>query len=908
MDKQVVSPARDLPVIDDAGGWHARSPEDALSGLGSQPAGLTAAEAGRRLQRYGANDLPEPPRKPALLRFLAQFNNALIYFLLSAAVAALLLGHPVDAVVILAVVLANAVVGFVQEGKAEQSLDAIRGLIAPHAVVLRDGERAEIAAREVVPGDVVLLEAGDQVPADLRLLQTRHLVVDEAILTGESVAAEKGVEPVAPGAGIGDRSDMVFSGTMVATGQGQGVVVATGPAAEIGRISTMIGTVEEVTTPLLQKINAFGRQFTLVALLGALVLFLYTTMIGGFGWEEALLVCVALAVGVVPEGLPAVITITLAIGVRRMAARNAIIRKLPAVETLGATRTICSDKTGTLTMNEMMVSTLLTPAGSWQVEGAGYAPEGRFLKDGAPVHPTAAMDLIRAGLMANDGRLIHRDGRWQVAGDPMDGALVALAAKAGLDDAARAAEPTVDTIPFDAAHRFLAVLNDTPEGRVIRVKGAPEALIAMCDRDAEGPLDPALWQERIAGLADEGQRVLGFAERRAELSRLTMDDMAAGFTFLGIAGFIDPPRPEALAAVAECRSAGIQVKMITGDHVLTARAIAGQLGLADDPLAITGAEVEKLDDAALRPVAERTTVFARTSPEQKLRIVRALQAEGEVVAMTGDGVNDAPALKQADVGIAMGRKGTEAARQAAEMVLTDDNFATIVAAVKEGRTVFDNIRKVISWTIPTNGGEAMAVIVAILLAVPMPMSAVQILWINLVLSATLGLVLAFEPPEADVMQRAPRPAQAALLTPFMVWRVVFVSVLFTIGVFAIVAWGAGRGYDLAHQRTLAVNAIVVMEIFYLFNVRYMHVRSLHLTGFKGTPAVLFAIGVVVAAQLAFTYLPLLQSIFDSRPLSIVDGLVVVGFGIAVLVICEIEKQIFLHTGLMARMEDQARAI
>ncbi|KFI25526.1 carbonate dehydratase [Haematobacter missouriensis] len=904
MQIQTSKPAPSLDQTDASDDpWHALTAEAAAGRLGAGTEGLASAEAAERLTRYGPNDLPEQAARPAIVRLLAQFNNVLIYFLIAAAAAALLLGHPVDAGVILAVVLANAIVGFVQEGKAEQALSAIRALIAPHAVALRDGERMEVDTRDLVPGDVVLLEAGDQVPADLRLLRARHLVIDESILTGESVPVQKDTRPVSAAAAIGDRSDMAFSGTLVATGQAQGLVVGTGSRAEIGRISAMIGEVETGTTPLLQKINRFGRQFTLVALIGAVAVFLYAHFVDAYGWEEALLISVALAVGVIPEGLPAVITITLAIGVRRMAARHAIIRKLPAVETLGATRTICSDKTGTLTLNEMMVARIVTPEGDWRVEGAGYAPEGRFIRNGQQVSPDGAVRLLRAGMLANDGKIIQRDGTWRVAGDPMDGALLAVAAKAGMGDVERESEPLLDVIPFDAEYRFLAVLTNGPEGRMIRVKGAPEAVLAMCDSDSAGPLDALVWQQRINALAEAGQRVLGFAERPAVRDDLAMTDMERGFTFLGIAGFIDPPRPEATEAVALCRSAGIAVKMITGDHVLTARAIAGQLGMAENPLATTGAEVEALTDTDLADVAERTTVFARASPEHKLRIVRALQSRGEVVAMTGDGVNDAPALKQADVGIAMGRKGTEAARQAAEMVLTDDNFATIVAAVKEGRTVFDNIRKVISWTLPTNGGEAVAVIMALLLAWPVPMSAVQILWINLILSATLGLVLAFEPPEPDVMERRPRPAGAQLLTPFMLWRVVLVSLLFAIGVFGISAYGAAKGYDLAGQRTLAVNAVVVMEIFYLFNVRYMHVRSLRAVGFKGTPAVLGAVAVVVVAQLLFTYLPVMQELFDTRPLTLADGAVVMLFGLAVFVICEVEKQIFLRTGLMERMED-----
>jgi magnesium-transporting ATPase (P-type) len=893
--------------------WHAQAIEAVLAHIGSGPDGLHAADAAARLARNGPNSLPEPPRPNPLLRFLRQFHSALIYFLLSAAVAAAILGHLVDAAVIVFVVVVNAAIGFVQEGRAEQALDAIRQMIAPKAPVLRGGQRVSVPAEAIVAGDVVLLEPGDRVPADLRLLRARSLLIDEAILTGESVASEKQEAAVAADAALGDRASMAYSGSLVAAGQGAGVAVATGQASELGRISRLIGQAQPLVTPLLRQIDSFGRRFTWVAILGAVIVFLIATSLRSYPWDEALIVVVALAVGVVPEGLPAVITITLAIGVRRMAARHAIIRRLPAVETLGATSIICSDKTGTLTRNEMTARRIVTADGTVLVDGVGYAPVGGFsAPDGTPRRPQehgALGDLVTCGLLCNDARLHGQGQDWRVEGDPMEGALVALAMKAGRD-AQRERErwTRLDEIPFDAEHRFMASLHRSGEGGGrIFVKGAPERLLAMCAEQAMQagpvPLDAAWWSARIAEAASQGERVLGFACKTLdeEAGTIRRDALSDGLVFLGLVGFIDPPREEAVAAVAECRSAGIGVKMITGDYGATAAAIARQIGLAEEPRVVVGAELDDVPDAALPELALSTHVFARANPEHKLRIVRALQSTGAVVAMTGDGVNDAPSLKQADVGIAMGRKGTEAAKQAAQMVLTDDNFATIVNAVHEGRTVYDNIRKVIAWTVPTNGGEALAIIVAIAFGLTLPMTAVQILWLNMVLTVTLGLVLAFEPSEPEVMKRKPRAPDGALLTPFLIWRIVFVSMLFVAGSFGIFFWAKAQGFSDETGRTMVVNTLVVMEIFYLFNVRYLHGRSFTWRGALGTPMVLAAIAAVVLAQIAFTYSPWMHGLFETRPIAFADGVVIILIGVATFVTLECEKTLFRRTGLMERL-------
>ena len=672
--------------------WHARSIGDVLAELRATGDGLGAEEAARRLREHGPNRLPEHRGRSPLLRFAAQFHNALIYFLLAAAAAAGILGHLVDASVIVAVVLVNAVVGYVQEGRAERALDAIRDMISPQAPVLRDGGRTAVAVADLVPGDVVLLEAGDRIPADLRLLQSSALLIDEAALTGESVAAEKLVDPVTADAALGDRACMAYSGTLVAAGQGSGVVVATGSDTEIGRISTLIGSVQALTTPLLRQINDFGRRFTWIAIAAAAALFAFAVLVRGFQWDEAMIAVVAMAVGVVPEGLPAVITITLAIGVQRMASRNAAVRRLPAVETLGATSVICSDKTGTLTRNEMTARRLFVPGHELLADGVGYAPEGEVsASGGAQVDASAAAArLVTGSVLCNDARLRRDgDGAWIVDGDPMEGALLALAGKTGVDaQGERGRWPRIAGIPFDARHRYMATLHDAPDGgRVVFVKGAPERILELCTGQREGdgvaPLDAAHWEAAIARSATGGERVLGFASMQVEQDTqvLSPADLEGGLVLEGLVGFIDPPREEAMAAIAECRGAGIAVKMITGDHGATAAAIARQLGLAEAPRVVTGIELEAMDDARLGECVDGIEVFARASPEHKLRIVRALQARGEVVAMTGDGVNDAPALKQADVGVAMGNKGTEAAREASQMVLLDDNFASIVAAV-----------------------------------------------------------------------------------------------------------------------------------------------------------------------------------------------------------------------------------
>ena len=888
--------------------WHALSVEEARERSASLLGGLSTEEAARRFAVHGPNRLPAAKGRGPLRRLIAQFDNVLIYVLLAAGVITVLLGHLVDAGVIFGVVVINAAIGFVQEGRAEQALAAIQQMIAPRCSVLRDGQRRTIDATEVVPGDVVLLEAGDRVPADLRLARARNLRIDEALLTGESVPAEKETERTAPHAPLAERTGIAYSGTLVVAGQGQGIAVATGAATEIGRISGMLQALEPQTTPLMRQMNRFGHRLTAVILAVSAITFAWAVWLGGYALDDAFLVVVGLAVAAIPEGLPAVMTITLAVGVRRMAARNAIIRRLPAVETLGSVSIICTDKTGTLTRNEMTVRSAYTPAGRLDIGGVGYEPHGMI--NSGDVQLTAASNpvldaLARAAALCNDAALRETGGRWIVDGDPMEGALLSFAVKAGLDiEAERQAFPRLDEVPFDARHRLMATLNDAGPGAIVHVKGAPEAVISRCRAqlgpDGQESIDYKAALTAAERLAAEGQRVLALAADLAPSKRgmIDLDDLDGNLVLLGVVGLIDPPREEAISAVADCRSAGIAVKMITGDHAETAAAIGRQLALADNLTVTSGADIDGFGDVnALRRSARETEIFARTSPEHKLRIVEALQADGAIVAMTGDGVNDAPALKRADVGVAMGVKGTEAAKEAAEMVLADDNFASIVAAVHEGRTVYDNLKKVIGWTLPTNGGEALTIIAAVAFGLTLPVTAVQILWINMITATTLGLALAFEPPEEGVMRRPPRRADAPLLSPFLVWRVVFVSLLAVIGAFGMFYFALAQGRDVETARTIVVNTIVVIEIAYLFSVRYLDRPSLTWTGLFGTPAVVIAVAAVTLAQFAFTYLPALQAVFATRPVPLTDGLVVVGIGVALFAVLELEKLARQRLGL-----------
>jgi len=881
--------------------WHTESTETVLQSLETITSGLSKEEASNRLAKHGPNQLPEPNVRGPLLRFFYQFHNVLIYVLIAASAVTAMLGHWVDASVILGVVLINAAIGFVQEGKAENALRAIRQMLSPNAMVMRDGRQMTIRAEALVPGDIVLLQSGDKVPADLRLFRLKGLQVQEAVLTGESMAVEKTIDPVALETVIGDRRCMAYSGTLVTHGQGAGIVVATGAQTEIGRISTLVSEVESVTTPLLRQMAQFGRWLTLAILGIAIITFVFGSLVRDYAIAEMFLAAVSLAVAAIPEGLPAIMTITLAIGVQRMAHRNAIIRRLPAVETLGAVTVICSDKTGTLTRNEMTVRTIATTVNQFELGGTGYDPHGAISLAGRDVLPEERpllMEVLRAAVLCNDASLEENNSEWLVHGDPMEGALLVAGLKAGLDVEAEAKQyPRTDLIPFESEHRFMATLHHSHTGDAfIFLKGAPERVLEMCAQQrivgGDQPLDRVYWLARIEEMARQGQRVLAIAVKPIGNDHLELrfSDVENDLIILGMFGLIDPPREEVIEAVQSCDGAGIRVKMITGDHGDTARAIARQINLVNADDVLTGQELGLMSEDELRQRVQDVDVYARVNPEHKLLLVRLLQEKGLIVAMTGDGVNDAPALKRADVGTAMGRNGTEAAKEAAEMVLADDNFASITHAVEEGRTVYDNLKKAILFILPTNGGEALIILAAILFGFhQLPLTPVQILWVNMVTAVTLALSLAFEPPEQNVMRRPPRDAHEPMLTKHLIWRVAFVSVILMSGSFGLFLWEMERGVSIEHGRTVAVNTLVMFEIFYLFNSRYITASVFSWAGLTGNRYVLIAIGILIIFQLGFTYLVPLQSLFGTTAIDFNVWIRILLVASSVLFLVELEK-------------------
>jgi P-type Ca2+ transporter type 2C len=874
--------------------WYNLSPDQSLQKLSAEKGGLTEEEAQQRLEKYGRNKLPEEKQKSALMRFLMQFHNVLIYVLIAAAVVTALLDHWIDTWVIAAVVLVNAIIGFIQEGKAEKALEGIRKMLSLHATVLRNGERKDIDAEELVPGDVVLLQSGDKIPADLRLIRNRNFRVEESALTGESVAVEKTTDPVEGDAVPGDQTNMAFSGTSVVYGRATGVVVETGVNTELGKINRMMSDVEELSTPLLRQIDQFGKALSVVILGLTALFFAIGYFFRDYTIDELFMAVISLAVAAIPEGLPAIMTITLAVGVQAMAGRNAIIRRLPSVETLGSVSVICSDKTGTLTKNEMTATSVCTAENTYHAEGTGYAPEGDLLLDDRPVSPddhSTLQLLLRAVRACNDASLKQEDGRWVIDGDPTEGALVTLAHKGGFGDFN---PERIDHIPFESDHKYMATLNELDGERILFMKGAPERLLELCDTEltdsGEQDLRSDFWEEKIEQQAAGGRRLIAAAYRKTgeEIREIDHEDVESGLIFLGLVGMIDPPRPEAIESIKTCKEAGIRVKMITGDHVITARAIGEELGIGDGKKAISGQELETMSDDELKEAASEYDVFARTSPEHKLRLVKALQAKGKICAMTGDGVNDAPALKRADVGIAMGIKGTEVTKDASEMVLADDNFASIANAVEEGRTIYDNLRKAILFILPTNGAESMVIMAAVLMGLALPITPVQILWVNMVTAVTLALALSFEPTEPGVMKRPPRDPKAGILGGYFLWRVGFVSVLIATLTLGLYYWLKDQGYQLEEARTVAVNTLVAGQLFYLFNCRRMHKPSLG-RGFFNNRYAFYAAGVLIVLQLVFTYAPFMNEWFGTDPHRAWYWVYPVTGGMIVFLLVEFEK-------------------
>lgn len=885
--------------------WHCLQVNEVLEQLKVKPDfGLEESEVLERQQAFGANRLSQKKGQSPFMLFLSQFNQPLIYLLLAATVITAFLQEWVDSSVIFGVVLVNAVIGFVQESKALKAIDALSKTMDTEATVIRAGYKQRIPASELVVGDIVVLQSGDKVPADMRLIRSRELQVAESALTGESVPVQKQIDSLLLDTVLADRKNMAYSSTLVTYGTATGVVVAIGDQTEIGRINELISAAEVLATPLTKKIEQFSKML----LWAILTIAMLTVGLGLFRGDPLLdifMATVALAVASIPEGLPAAMTIMLAIGVSKMAARHAIIRKLPAVETLGSTSVICSDKTGTLTQNQMTVENILAGNKMLTVTGGGYAPSGEFLCDEKKFDPKThetLMECLRAGLLCSDARLINTDEGWKIEGDPTEGALITSAVKAGLSiEALHESMPRIDSIPFESEHQYMATLHDKPQSssRIIFLKGSVEQVLARCKDTLEDgnrtlELNTDEVHRHVVNMTAKGLRVLAFAKLEIPKTQehISHEDVSGGLTFLGLQGMIDPLRPEVVASVCTCQKAGIRVKMITGDHIGTAVAIAEQLGLQTNGTkkvkALSGRELETLSDEELIEEAETTAVFARVAPEQKLRLVEALQTKNYVTAMTGDGVNDAPALRQSNIGIAMGITGTEVAKEAADMVLTDDNFSTIEAAVEEGRSVYDNLVKFITWTLPTNLGEALVILVAIFAGVGLPITPVQILWINMTTAIFLGLMLAFEQKEPRIMARLPRNPKEHVLTPKLIFRIFLVGIMLPIGAFGLYNWELSHGESEAVARAVAVNMFVFGELFYLFNCRSL-TYSMFKMGVFSNGLLLLGVAGMILAQLLLTYAPFMNVAFGTAPLGLEEWALIVAASFVIYLIIELEK-------------------
>lgn len=887
--------------------WHSLETSEVFRSLESNREGLSAAEVSERQETFGPNAVSVARGAAAWKRFVFQFHQPLVYLLIAAVVITALLREWVDSTVIAGVVLGNAIIGFFQETKAEKAIEALSRMVVTTATVRRDGRKQRIPSAELVPGDVVLLQSGDLVPADLRLMEVNNLQVNESALTGESLSVLKESATMAKDTVLADRRNLAFAGTMVTYGQAEGVVFAIGSETETGRIAKLLADTVEISTPLTKKIAAFSRILLWVIIALAAGGFAVGVARGETPFDM-FMAAVALAVGAIPEGLPAAVTIVLAIGVSRMAKRRAIIRRLPAVETLGSTTVICSDKTGTLTENQMTVQRVFAGGEIFTLSGGGYDPRGEISRAGETIDPAAfpaLSECLRAGVLCNDSELLLEDGRHHMQGDPTEAAFLVAGAKAGLVHAETLeAAPRLGMIPFESEHMFRATLHDgeAEDTGTIYMVGAVERLLPRCEevlgRQGEPqPVDVAGIHRVVDDFAGAGLRVLALARRHvcSPAKELDHHDVHEGLTFLGLQGMMDPPRKEAIAAVAKCRAAGIMIKMITGDHAITAGAIAERIGIVEsggeDDEIVTGRDLEKISDEDLPDLAHRAAVFARVAPEQKLRLVRALQARGHVVAMTGDGVNDAPALKQADIGVAMGIAGTDVAKGAAAMILTDDNFATIAAAVEEGRGVFDNLRKFIVWTLPTSLGEGCVILLAILLGLTLPVLPVQLLWINMTTAIFLGLMLVFEPKEDDLMLRSPRDPARSLLTFPLVMRTGLVTSVMIAGAYWLFLRERGdTDESLAVARTAVANVVVLVETAYLFCCRSLH-RSVFHIGIGTNPHVIAGAAVMIAAQMLFTYLPVMNRLFHSTPLSLDIWGRIIAVALVSFLVVELEKWI-----------------
>ena len=890
--------------------YHNLDEKEVLENLGvSISEGLSITEVMSRQEKYGPNTITHRKGHGLLIVFLLQFHQPLIYILLAAVIITALLSEWVDSGVILAVVLLNAIIGFIQEAKALKAIGALSKALISEATVIRNNKKMRIPSTELTIGDIVLLQSGDKVPADLRLLTIRELQIEEAALTGESLPVTKQTNILNKDTVLADRLNMAYSSTLVTYGTGTGVVISIGDDTEIGRINEMISSAEILATPLTKQIGRLSI-WLLYAIISLSAVTFFIGVLRGESWLNVFMATVALAVGAIPEGLPAALTITLAIGVSKMAKRNVIIRKLPAVETLGSTSVICSDKTGTLTQNQMTVQEILAGNKLYNVEGVGYEPNGDFKLNNEKIDPVKNFVLhecLIAGLLCNDSILKNSGEGWLITGDPTEAALLSSAGKTGLTaDEIIKQLPRIDTIPFESENQYMATLHKDANNNknVIYLKGSIESVLSRCkDVSVESEqvmsLDMKHFHDEANKAAEKGLRIIGFAKKNVDenVKTISKKDLEGGLTFLGFQAMIDPPRPEAVEAVKICKKAGIIVKMITGDHELTALAIAKRISIIDENkehssnLVINGKKLTLLTDDELLQCVKTTSVFARVAPHDKLRLVKALQANGAVIAMTGDGVNDAPALRQANIGIAMGITGTDVAKETADMVLTDDNFASIEAAIEEGRGVYDNLIKFITWTLPTNFGEGLMILVAVVAGVTLPILPVQILWINMTTAVLLGLSLAFEPKEPGIMNHPPRPPEQPVLTQRLLVKIILVSVILCAGAFGLFEWALQSGRSLETARTFAVNVFILGEIFFLFSCRSLK-HSILKIGLFSNLFIWAGVFLMLILQILYTYTPLMNKLFHSEPISLVDWVLCVSVGIFILVIIEVEKKIF----------------
>lgn len=876
--------------------------------------GLSSSEVYRRQKLYGLNEIKQKRGTHPVVMFLSQFNHPLIYILLGASIITAFLKEIVDSLVIFGVVLVNATFSFIQEAKARKAIESLGKSISKEANVIRDGKRQRIPASQLTIGDIVFLQSGDKAPADMRLIYVRELQIDESALTGESVPVIKNLKVLEENTTLAERSNMVYSSTLVTYGVGTGVVVSVGNATEIGKINQMIATADILQTPLTKLIAGFSKLL-LYVILGLATITFVLGVIRGESILEMFMAAVALAVGAIPEGLPAALTITLAIGVSKMAKRHAIIRKLPAVETLGSTNVICSDKTGTLTKNQMTVQDIFTITNSFEVTGIGYEPKGEFLSKIQNINPLDDLVLkecLIAGMICNDSNLVSIDNNWRIEGDPTEGSLLVSASKYGLSrESVQKEMPRIDSIPFESEYQYMATLHENPtkQNNIIYIKGSVESIISSSSKmllpsgEIEN-IDAKKILEATNELAKKGLRVLAFASLSVDKSKTKINhsDLSENLVFLGLQSMIDPPRPEVIKAIQTCHKAGISVKMITGDHEMTALSIAQQIGIIKENESkpeyrvLNGKRIAELTDKELIDIVKQVNVFARVTPEHKLRLVKALQSHGDVVAMTGDGVNDAPSLRQANIGIAMGITGTDVAKETADMILTDDNFSTIEAAVEEGRGVFDNLKKFITWTLPTNFGEGLVILLAVAAGVALPILPVQILWINMTTAILLGLMLAFEKIEPNVMSRPPRKTNQPILTSALIIRIVIVGILLCAGAFGFFEYSLLQGRSIELARTIAVNIFIFGELFYLFNCRSLQ-YSMFKIGVFSNPLIWLGVIAMTLLQLLFTYAPFMNKAFHTKPIEPMDWLFIIATGIVVYSIIGIEK--YLRNKLIA---------